>query len=237
MRPMPGLAEKERARRFALLLPLGAICLFSTCTAWPGLAAVAASAGGASAEDDSDMALITLAALASGGAANPTDTPKCNGQPFCYLVHSTINTAQNFGGAAGGDAHCAANLPGAQAGTGIYKALLMTSDGTRDQSNNWVLYANTEYRREDGTTVIGTTNASSIFTFPLTNPIAVGVSYTATGITVVNATTWNVGLNCDDWTNTAVSGGLGDALDAASNAFDAIDDACIANRRLYCVQQ
>ena len=64
--------------------------------------------------------------------------------------------------------------------SGVYKALMANHSerhactttncsGGASENHKWVLRANTEYRREDGVTVIGTTNAAAIFEFPLTN--------------------------------------------------------------------
>ncbi len=66
---------------------------------------------------------------------------------------------------------------------GLFKA--MAGAVWRDPGNVWVLKANTQYRREDKTTVIGTTNGSKTFDFPLTNSITPGTAYTPiwTGLT------------------------------------------------------
>lgn len=116
------------------------------------------------------------------------------------------------------------------------------SAGTSEQQN-WVLDSNREYRRQDGTTVIGTTNADGIFVPPLTN-----------SLTGVNETFWtgfpdswailNFGSNsdCGSWTNPSAGGqvyfGTGDATDATafSNTLGNMGN-CSASRKILCVEQ
>ncbi|PKA03818.1 hypothetical protein CH375_14725 [Leptospira ellisii] len=115
------------------------------------------------------------------------------------------------GGIAGIDNDCAAD-PNKPSGGGTYKALV--SDGvnrractTASCSNgisenlNWILKPNKEYRRKDGTTVIGTTNASGIFSFPLTNsPETLANLVVTNGIATGFNADWTSNTNdCADW--------------------------------------
>ena len=64
----------------------------------------------------------------------------------------------NLSGMIGADAKCQS-----QFGTlgGTWKALVGTTTGRYNGGPDWILAANTEYRRIDGTTVVGTTGANA----------------------------------------------------------------------------
>lgn len=143
-------------------------------------------------------------------------------------------------------------------GKTTYKALMMantTSNGVRrrvacltaycgngpGEAVNWVLEANTEYRREDGTTVIATTSANAIFDFPLTNSFT-GVNETYwTGFTDTWATaTDSVGASCNFFQSKTITDdsyvGNGSAIDAtAVNTSNLL--SCAQTRKILCVEQ
>lgn len=103
-----------------------------------------------------------------------------------------------------------------------YQALIGTSARHPDIGSgaaNWVLQANTEYRRADGTTVIGKTNASAVFTFPLTNSFGSSAGSYYTGI----ESNWSVDQtkNCGDWGSMADNRTYGNALSTTSTAISA----------------
>lgn len=90
-----------------------------------------------------------------------------------------------------------------------FKAFLASS--VRNPGTDWVLKPNTEYRRSDGTTIIGTTNSSSTFDFPLLNSVATEITQYWSGLDI----NWNYSANnCGDWTSNI---GIGNAGDAGSN--------------------
>ncbi len=101
-----------------------------------------------------------------------------------------------------------------------YKALF--GDVTRHPdiggsgATGWVLAANQEYRRQDGVTVIGTTNANAVFDFPLTNSFGSAAGKYFTGL----QTNWTVNplFNCTDWSSMADDRTYGDALSTNANA-------------------
>lgn len=101
-----------------------------------------------------------------------------------------------------------------------YKALVGGAsrhpDIASSGSVDWVLAANTEYRRNDGVTVIGTTNASAVFTYPLTNSIGASAGKYYTGISA----DWSVSdaTNCQDWGSMADDRIYGNALSTSSDA-------------------
>ena len=184
-----------------------------------------------------------------GGAPGESGLAGAAGQPgspsgkVIYL--SGAPKKANFGGITGADAQC--NLSPPKPGT--YKALLV--DGTTRvactsalcamngavEGSDWVLAPNTAYVREDGTTVIGTTNSAGIFVFPLDASIGTaGLSYW-TGL----SSDWTTSVDtCSGWTQ--VSGaiadqGLADASD--SQAINGVSANCsdLAGAFFACVEQ
>jgi len=138
----------------------------------------------------------------------------------------------NFGGLAEADAICAsqATMSGY---SGTYKALLGTS--ARNTSSNWVLTANTEYVQAGSSKVIGTTNSSAVFTFPLTNSFGTISTMSWTGLT----SNWAVSSdNCSDWTDGNVNGNTGnnEATDSTAIA-GSIPEYCGFLNTLICVEQ
>lgn len=125
------------------------------------------------------------------------------------------------------DNHCAAEF-----GT-AYKALL-SSQTVRNLSVDWVLQPNTEYRRNDRTTVIGTTNASGTFDFDLKNAITSDFSSVWTGFN----SEWKISHNCHNWTNGSAAGysGRGDKINSVSISANNIHCTNFSNS-LYCVEQ
>lgn len=131
---------------------------------------------------------------------------------------------------AAADTICAADFgPG-------FKALLMSSE--RHTSKDWVLRANTEYRREDNTTVVATTNAQSIFKFPLINSITVTNTNAWTGI----EEEWEIraGFNCENWTDNTdgiIYGGTGATSATSDSVLEAGMNQCKNPHLLFCVEQ
>ena len=104
---------------------------------------------------------------------------------------------------------------------------------------NWVLEASREYRREDGTTVIGTTTSGGIFSFPLDNAITSTSTEVWTGMT----TTWASGTNmtsapaCAYWQSQGASGTVGDASSTGTALLSSTTTLCSNTRALICVEQ
>jgi hypothetical protein len=104
----------------------------------------------------------------------------------------------------------------------------------------WILEPNTEYRREDGTTVIGTTNANSIFAFPLNNSFTGNGDEYWTGInpgwaTATNSSTINCSFYQSNGAGPSSLVGNGNATDSASISAGTAD--CSLTRKLLCVEQ
>lgn len=222
--------------------------ILSGCTPWPAATASIVSVQSNDEGDSFETDLLLLSAIAGvsqigGGGNAPTATPPCGGAAFCYVFVSTTLTDGSFGGVTPADARCATDKPGGLPGVGSdYKALLMSagvsSTPARDLNTNWVLTASMEYRRPDGVTVIGTTNASREFPLPLTNAVQAAASSIYTGIDVSGAN-WVVGTNCMDWTS--VAGGVTFEQGEANNPASAISlgggALCTFTGAFYCVQQ
>lgn len=172
-------------------------------------------------------------ATGGGGAASCTTN--------CKIFVTAANHNGGFGLTAASalaamDSACSsdANKP---SGGGTYKALVGSSN--RTVGNNWPLRASTAYYQADGATLIGTTTAGSIFSFPLS------AGFTSTG----GLNTWSGltntfalgGSTCVNWTSSLNSDG-GDLgapnlnTDASVySVFSSCDTS--ASKRLTCVQQ
>ncbi len=153
-------------------------------------------------------------------------------------------TIGNMGGVAGADNICDTQA-GGKGLSGTYKAFLIANtrracssancSGGISENLDWVLQPSTNYYREDGTTLVGTTNASAIFNLPLTNSMEVAGSFIWTGL----RQDWTNETNCLNWTSD--SGGLfttvGNILATDANAISAGVTACSNNYNLACVEQ
>ena len=136
--------------------------------------------------------------------------------------------------------------------TGTYRALISTTrsrwactsancatSGTSENSH-WVLKPNTEYRRVDGVTVIGTTKEKGIFSFPLTNSIVdtTTPTYVWTGF----KSDWRKEPsvdNCTDFTVAGSTGIVGDVSRVDSGAIaspDTWEGQCNTNKQVLCVE-
>lgn len=102
---------------------------------------------------------------------------------------------------------------------------------------DWVLQADTEYRRNDGTTVIGTTDSDRIFSIDLTNSLGTSGSYWS-GLN--NDWTAATTIDCSDWVNTtgSVNGVIGSLTAVDMGAFSNGNATCdTTTSYLVCVEQ
>ncbi len=212
--------------------------------------------------DDTDQtALVTGAALAlqattlaasgssnggsDSGDGSTTDTT-CAGTGACMMFRTSGNATTNAG-ISGLDANCASDAA-KPSGGGTYKA--MVADGTNriacttancgggtGEHTDWVLKPNKEYRRSDGTTVIGTTTANGVFSFPLTaevETVTVGTNSTWTGLN----TNWTSSTNdCSNWGSTATTGTTGLHDQTNTNLLSIGTSGCANNAKVICVEQ
>nr|WP_269155358.1 DUF1554 domain-containing protein [Leptospira mtsangambouensis] len=197
------------------------------------------------------VALVTQNQSSSSATTANTSTGTCATTGFCKIF-ATAATAIKTGGISGFDNQCQ-NDTNKPSGGGTYKAL--ASDGVNrracstancstgvSENIGWVLKPNKEYRRKDGTTVIGTTNASGIFTFPLTNSMEIISNLVVTnGIATGFVSDWTSSANdCLDWTSNA-GGNLSTTGTWTSTNSGAIDgggtSGCSNTHMLVCVEQ
>lgn len=196
-----------------------------------------------------------LAACSTYGLADQLESPgKTQGAGSGSNLINTIFVTQttfsgNLGGVAGADNLCrndAANPMGS--GNGFWKALISLAGvrvacSTSDCSGSgaaehldWVLKANTQYQRPNGT-VIGNTNTNGLFIGLLTNTVSTAPGNAFTGLTQ----NWTVaGTHCISWTsNNMVDQGQSGQTDQSgviwfSNTALSCD---VPSKVLYCVQQ
>lgn len=189
-------------------------------------------------------ALYTITAAGSAGSASASITIAVIPSTFLKIFYTAGSLGPNLVGP-NGDSTCMAdgNKPG---GGSTYKAMAALTirracttancSGGASENLNWVLYPNTQYRRGDGTTVIGTTTSSAIFTFNLTNSIA--------GTAVFPSTFFNIDWtqsateNCSDGTSTVGNLRYGAGNSNTNTSINNASTGCNAGaRELYCVEQ
>ncbi len=167
----------------------------------------------------------------------------------CFESSSPIIFASSYkgiggriGGISGADLYCSREFlcPDknckALITDGVNRKACSTPNCSNGISENldWVLKPNTNYVRSDRTINIGTTNASAIFTFPITNTISTGSQKTWTGLTANWVTSDST---CSKWNSNLAFGnvGSGESLSSDSIYYDAY--LCITRSYLYCVEQ
>ena len=133
------------------------------------------------------------------------------------------------------DAFCMTSA--ARPAGGAYKALLVDgANRTAVPEVGWVLRPNTAYYQADGATPIGITNASSVFSFPLTHAWsgdpAQAYWYPWSGVTP----SWGLGDSCGGWT-VGVAGTFGRAFVAGRTEATGIGANCQITQPLLCVEQ
>ncbi|WP_411821916.1 FN3 associated domain-containing protein [Leptospira sp. 'Mane'] len=188
----------------------------------------------------SGVSTVNTNASFSAGS-NPCSTTSklyCMEQPLgakrIFLTNTAVLASVALSGA---DSAC--NSDANKPATGTYKALISTS--ARTPSTDWPLTANTLYLRPDNVTPIGITNASKLFSFPLTNSISAvaGTQNVFTGIDTGN-NPWTTGANCSNFTDITL---LSSILKGSSNATtssalnDGSANCLLASALLYCVEQ
>lgn len=159
----------------------------------------------------------------------------------------------NLGGISGADAKCQASAT-TNGYSGIFKAMI--ADGINRYAcsevslvngcggiyaKDWVLAANTQYVRADGTTTIATTTATQIFAFPLTNSIDPNSKNAWTGM----YTNWyptydpaNQMTECSGWTaDSDENSTYGQSNYVTNYSLTRQWAACSSKEGLYCVQQ
>jgi hypothetical protein len=162
-------------------------------------------------------------------------------------IYSASGAAVANVGLTGLDARCNSN--GNRPDTSLTYKALISKVGVRiactasscsgatgtEQSLDWVLLPNTEYRRENGTSIIGTTNANAIFDFPLTTALH-ATSGPWTGL----FGDWTVADNCNGWTSNSSSdrARVGNPSSTGQDSISGYYTSCdSSSTRVLCVSQ
>jgi len=186
--------------------------LVSVKWTWAGALLMILTAGCHSRANDDNNTIAILAVLANG-RSNESVSANCATTGFCKMFATTnVSGMTKNGGIAGVDNNCATD-PNKPSGGGTYKALVVDGVNRRACSTascsggvsehiNWILKPSKEYRRKDGTTIIGTTSSNGVFTFPLTNSVEILANLVVTnGIATGLNADWTSNANdCLDWT-------------------------------------
>lgn len=194
----------------------------------------------------------SLDAPADAPVDAPLDAPVDVGPPraFRYLFATVPAARASLSSIAAADALCVAAKP---AQVAKVKALLVgptrtactTADcavGGAGEHVDWPLAPSTEYRRLDGTTVLGTTNAKGLFDV-LRASVDTVDGFVWTGLAANGANTWTSWVTspstCAAWTSTSglVLGGAAYRGPSYVNAaFGAFVDACDKSLAIYCAE-
>lgn len=103
---------------------------------------------------------------------------------------------------------------------------------------DWVLKPNKEYRRDDGSIVIGNTTKNGIFESDLTNEISSVITGTNLTITGLNANWTNSSNDCSNFSATVGNVSIGSHIEKTITSVIAFGDTvCSSNRKLICVEQ
>ncbi|WP_241686792.1 DUF1554 domain-containing protein [Leptospira stimsonii] len=201
-------------------------------------------------KDTETIAVILVTQNLQTTTSTPSSTTTnatCATTGPCKLFATSANATVNAG-IAGLDANCAADV-NKPSGGGTYKALV--SDGTNrracttancgtgtGESIDWVLKPNKQYVRSNGTTVIGTTTANGVFSFPLTNGFQATINGTNGIWTGLNTNWTSSASDCTDWSTTIATNASFGVHDDTSNAALSVGTAGCSNAaKVVCVEQ
>lgn len=187
----------------------------------------------------SDSFASGSATVTDGNAIN-SGSLACHGNQPIYCVEQhprkrIFVTAWTYSGSLGGklgaDAKCNDSTEANKPRTGVYKALIRTTDRTWP-STDWVMLPNTTYYRPDRTTVIGTTSASGTLSLGFSNPIWTSADTAHAGY----STDWTAANNCSDYTSDLVQNSL---IAVNTNTYASFwqTTSCNFHARLICVEQ
>lgn len=162
-----------------------------------------------------------------------------------YIFVTTSAFAGDLKSAGGGvtsssSADILCNRDSAKPDTGNYQAMILSSERTPANLSTWVLVANTNYFNI-ANQIIGATNSSATFSFPLTNQINTEAYPVWTGAASTTAP-WQLDQSgvffyCNNWTDTANVSDVGAANSTNSNLMNNGLYRCSLAAHLYCVEQ
>lgn len=199
-------------------------------------------------EENTDALVGLIANNSTNASSNTSSTANCGTTGFCMIFATAANATVNAG-IAGLDTNCSSDTRKPSNGR-TFKALVSDGTNRRACTNancstgtgehlDWVLKPSKEYRRIDGTTVIGTTTANGVFSFPLTNVFQTTITGTNSIVTGLN-TNWTSNANdCADWTTNAGGTSTSFAVhdDLTSASLSAGTQACNNVSKVVCVEQ
>lgn len=166
----------------------------------------------------------------------------------CRIFATAATYTGDLGGITGADSKCMSDaLRPADPPEAQWKALLSATErlacttpnctGGSAENFNWVLRANTTYRRSNDTTIVGLTDASGIWILNLTNSINPLGGNTWTG-NYANWTSSALSDRCNDWSDSGTTNGiyaLSESVTATAIAH--FHTSCSNLNKLYCVEQ
>lgn len=201
-------------------------------------------------DENSDDTLVAAAAVvvaqAQAASSGSSSSTGCSGSGHCKMYVTNANATLNAG-VTGLDSQCAsdANKP---SGSSTFKA--MVADGTNriactsancgggtSEHTNWVLKASKEYRRTDGTTVIATTTANGVFSFPLTAAIQTTIVGTNSTVTGLNTNWTSSASDCTNFTSTGANTSNGLHDETSTNLLSIGTSGCGNTMKVICVEQ
>ncbi|MBE7412677.1 MAG: DUF1554 domain-containing protein [Leptospiraceae bacterium] len=176
-------------------------------------------------------------------------------RPFKFIYLTTPTYTGGLGGITGADSICNshANRPDIKS---TYKALLGSVNGSQrwgctsapaqcsdgiDNSQNWVLYANTTYKRASDSVVIGTTTIDRVFNFSLSASLGIsglywsGLENTAPQFGYSTAGT----SECNGWSDGTIGpfGNRGDLASVSSTSANTSNLNCNNTYSILCAEQ
>lgn len=168
---------------------------------------------------------IELGLFGGSGGGGTT----CYEGGVCKIAVTAATYDGALDGISGADLKCQAEFPG-------YKALLFsnTPGKSRDTVTDWVLKPATTYVRRTGGATIGTTNASSVFDFVLTN----SWDQTSNQVWTGAETSWTISsTTCSNWTSATPTGAVGLTITNKPQALSNGAQSCGIALYLLCVEQ
>ncbi|MBT7609059.1 MAG: DUF1554 domain-containing protein [Bacteriovoracaceae bacterium] len=192
----------------------------------------------------------------TGATDEATSVTSCNGKSYCYLF--TTNSTVDMDFASGSDVLteldnlCDADVNNPRQNEGVVKAVFAWS-GSREacttahcaggvtENLNWVLRAETEYRRSDGT-IIGTTDTSGIFDF-LNSGYSFTSSISATYVSTLTSlsTNWLIyRSSCTNFTDSSGSPAPSYGASTSKNEgmiYVSFEINCSGSHHIICAEQ
>ncbi len=196
-------------------------------------------------ESDLAAALVVSSNVPGASALSSSSSRRnnCADPSRCLVFKSTTGTAGSIGGITGADSLC--NASGNRPNTSSYKGLIVDEVPNRraslsanagDAQVDWVLIADQDYYRPDGTFLFRT-GANRLFTFPLPAYLSILAGSVWTGLNT-NWTTFAT-LTCTSWTLTTGNGRMGTpSTNLTTSSISAGSGACnIGGYSVLCIEQ